>query len=279
MALTFIPQVWAARILTSLKKNLVMAQPGVVNRNYEGDIRQQGDRVNARSIGQPTIATYTKNVTSIDPETLTDTTTTLVIDQAKYFAFEVDDIDAAQTPGGELDEALTDATYGLRDLADQLIWGLYTEVAAGNQIGTVSVTTADLAYTQLRLLKQKLDEANVPMEGRWCAVPPWYHSLLLDNNKFLDASAYGNNQPIMNGEVGRALGMRILMSNNSPNTTGDDYAVLAGVPRAFSYAEQIVKVENYRPQDSFSDAVKGLHVYGAKTFYPDAVASLIASQT
>ena len=57
------------------------------------------------------------------------------------------------------------------------------------------------------------------------------------------------------------------------------WAVQAGHPSAIAYAEQIVKVETYRPDDSFSDAVKGLHVYGAKLIRPDAIATCIASET
>lgn len=279
MALTFIPEIWSAMMLESLKKNLVFAQPGVVNRDYEGEIKQQGDTVRIRSISRPTIATYTKGSTVIVPEQLTDVQRALLIDQAKYFAFEVDDIDQAQSPGGELEGGLQEGVYGLRDVADQIVAGLYTGAQAANQLGTVSVTTAALAYTQLRRLKVKLDEANVPLENRWTVVPSWYQGLLLEDDRFVRQDASGTTEGLRNGIVGRALGFDILMSNNAPFVTGDDYAVIAGHPKAISYAEQIVKVENYRPQDSFSDAIKGLHVYGAKLVRPDSIATVVASQT
>src|SRR5665811_2580045 len=94
MAITnFIPEIWSAQLLTSLKKSLVFAGPGVVNSNYEGEIQQSGDTVRIVSISRPTVATYTKNSTTITPETLTDAQRSLLIDQSKYFAFEVDDID------------------------------------------------------------------------------------------------------------------------------------------------------------------------------------------
>ena len=279
MALTFIPEVWSAQILTSLKKNLVYAQEGVVNRDYEGDITGQGDTVRIRSIGRPTIATYVKGSTSITPEQLTDAQRALYIDQAKYFAFEVDDIDAAQSTGGELDEGLTEAAYGLRDVADQYVASLYTGAQSANQLGTVSVTTAALAYTQLRKLSVKLDEANVPQEGRYVVVPPWYYGLLLEDDKFVRVDASGTAAGLRNGVVGQALGFDVMKSNNAPLVTGDDYAVIAGHRSAISYAEQIVKVETYRPEDSFSDAIKGLHVYGAKLVRPDAIATVIASVT
>ncbi len=279
MALNFIPQVWAAQILTSLKKNLVYAQLGVVNRNYEGEIKQKGDSVRIRSINRPTIATYTRNSTAITPENLTDAERTMLIDQSKYFAFEVDDIDAAQEANDSLTEATTEASYGLRDLADQLVAGLYSGAASANAIGTVSVTTAALAYTQIRKLKTKLDEANVPQEGRWVVVPPWYEGLLLEEDKFVRVDASGTSEGLRNGIIGRALGFNVMASNNAPLVTGDDYAVMAGHPSAISFAEQIVKVEKYRPESGFSDAVKGLHVYGAKLVRPTAIATVVASIT
>ena len=279
MAITFIPEIWSAMMLESLKKNLVFGQPSVVNRDYEGEIRNQGDTVRIRSISRPTISSYSKGSTTISPEQLTDTQRSLKIDQAKYFAFEVDDVDAAQSTGGEIENALMEAVYGLRDVADQFIAALYTGAVSANQLGTVSVTTAALAYTQLRKLKVKLDEANVPNEGRYAVVPPWYHGLLLEDDRFVRVDASGNDQALRNGIVGRALGMDVLLSNNAPFVTGDDYAVIAGHPKAIAFAEQINKVETYRPQDAFSDAVKGLYVYGAKLVRPDSIATVVASQT
>lgn len=279
MAISFIPSIYSSNMLDSLKKSLVYAQPGVVNRDYEGEITSQGDSVKIRSMGRPTIGTYVKNSTTITPETLTDAQRTLLIDQAKYFAFELDDIDAAQSTGGELDTSLVEATYGLRDVADQYVASLYTGAQSANQIGTVSVTTAALAYTQLRRLAVKLDEANVPQEGRYVVVPPWYYGLLLEDDKFVRVDASGTSEGLRNGVVGMALGFDVLKSNNAPLVTGDDYAVIAGHPSAISYAEQIVKVEAYRPEDSFSDAIKGLHVYGAKLTRPDSIATVVASIT
>ena len=279
MAISFIPEVWSAKMLVSLKKALVYGQPGVVNRDYEGEISGQGDTVRIRSISRPTIGTYTKNSTTITPETLTDAQRALYIDQSKYFAFELDDIDAAQSVGGELEGALQEAVYGLRDVADQYVAALYTGAQSANQIGTVSVTTGALAYTQLRKLKVKLDEANVPQEGRWAIVPPWYEGLLLEEDKFVRVDASGTSEGLRNGMIGRAVGFNVMASNNAPLVTGDDYAVMAGHPSAISFAEQIASIETYRPESAFSDAIKGLHVYGAKLVRPEAIATVIASIT
>jgi len=275
----FRPEVWSARLLVGVRTRLVYAQPGVVNRDYEGDIEEAGDTVRITSISDPTIGTYTANSTVITPEELTDAQRTLVVDQSKYFAFKVDDVDKRQAKGNVMPEAMSRAAYQLAKVTDSYVANLYTQAAAANQLGTVSVTTADLAYTQIRLLKLRMDEADIPEEGRYLVAPPWFFSLLLDNNKFLDASASGSTEPLRNGFIGRALGFNLAQSNQAPNPTGDDFVVQAGVPQAISYADQINKTEAYRPESSFSDAVKGLHLYGAKVIRPDHIATLLASKT
>lgn len=277
MAQSFIPEVWSAQILMSLKKAQVYAQPGVVNRNYEGEITAGGDTVRIRSISRPTISSYSKGGT-LTYEQLTDAQRALLIDQQKSFSFVVDDIDKAQN-GGALVEATDEAAYGLRDVADQYVAALYTGAQSANQLGTVSVTTGAIAYTQLVNLKVALDEANVPQENRYVVVPPWYEGLLLQEDKFVRADASGSTEGLRNGRIGRAAGFDVLASNNAPLVTGDDYAVQAGIPGAITYAEQIVEMEALRLQDTFGTGVRGLHVYGAKLVRPDAIATLIASQT
>lgn len=282
MAITnFIPEVWAAELLSSLKKALVYGGPGVANRNYEGEISDSGDTVKITSISRPTVGTYTKNSTTITPETLTDAQRSLLIDQSKYFAFEIDDIDMrqARNGGGLMSEAAAEAAYALADVADSFIAALYSGADAGNALGTVSVTTPALAVTQLINLGVKLDNANVPKQGRYVVVPPWFHGLLLGSDLFVRVDASGTSEGLRNGIVGRAFGFDILVSNNAPLVTGDDYAVMAGYPGAISFAEQIVKTEAYRPESSFSDALKGLHVYGAKLVRPSGIATVVASIT
>jgi N4-gp56 family major capsid protein len=275
----FIPEIWSAVLLDALETRLVYAQPGVVNRDYEGEIENAGDTVRITSIGDPTVADYVPNSTSITPEELTDAQRTLVIDQLKYFAFKVDDVDKRQAKGDVMSTAMRRAAYQLAKVADTFVANLYTGVVAANNLGTVSVTTGALAYTQIRKLKLALDEADITEEGRYLAAPPWYYSLLLEETKFLDASASGSTEALRNGSVGRVLGFDLLQTNQAPNPTGDDYVVQAGVAEAISFAAQINQTEAYRPESSFSDAVKGLSVYGAKLVRPDHIAVVTASQT
>ena len=276
---SFVPEVWSKSLLSSLKKSLVIAAPGVVNRDYEGEISDQGDAVRINSISRPTVASYVKGTTSITPEQLTTAQRSLVVDQAKYFAFEVDDVDARQAAGNVIPEAMAEAAYALADVADQYVEGLL-RAGAANSLSTVQIDGAADAYDLLLIpLKVELDEANVPTQGRYCLIPPWIHGRLLGDSRFIDMSASGMGDALSNGIVGWAAGFELRVSNNLPLITGDDYSVIAGHPSACSYAEQINKTEAYRPEDSFSDAVKGLHLYGAKVIRPDALAIATASKT
>jgi hypothetical protein len=277
---TFKPEVWSAVLLASLKKALVYGD--LVNSDYEGEITDYGDTVTVNSVSRPTIGTYVPNVTNVTPQQLQTAQRKLVVDQAKYFAFSVDDVDARQARGDLIPAALSEAAYGLADVADQFLAGLYTGVQAANNLGTIAVVTGTptSAYDNVLVpLKVALDNANVPTEGRWCVIPPWFHGRLLRDDRFIRADASGEASQAINGYVGKAAGFSLRMSNNTPFPGGDDNIVIAGVRSAISFAQQINKVEAYRPQTGFSDAVKGLQLYGAKLMRPDALAVCQASQT
>jgi N4-gp56 family major capsid protein len=275
----FIPEVWHADLLVALRKAQIFGQGGIINRDYEGDVAQYGDTVHIGSLTAPTISTYTRNTTTIDPQTLTTDDQTLLIDQSKYFAFEVDDVDARQVrdDGQLLTKAASDAAYGLSDTADVFLAGLMT-ANAGNVITAGDATTVDEAYKIVLALKLKLDKAKIPTTGRFLIIAPEFHALLLQDARFIDASKYGDGgATIKNGEVGRVLGFNVLVSLNTPAGTAATSPavsnfVVAGHGMATTFAEQINKVEAYRPQSSFSDAIKGLHVYGAKVVRPEALA-------
>lgn len=276
----FIPTIWSARILQALEKTLRYAQAGVVNRDYEGEIRQAGDTVKIQSIGDPTIFDYTKNTDMPAPETLTDATRSLVIDQAKAFNFQVDDVDKAQARGATaFSEAMRRAGYKIGDVADQYVAGLMA-AASTNTIGStatpIEVTSAN-AYDQLVKAKIKLDVANAPTEGRFAIVPSWFGAALALDSRFIGTNGYNGNTVLTNGEIGRAAGFTVIVSNNVPNTTATKYKIVAGVSGATTYAEQIDETVAYQPERRFGDAVKGLHLYGAKVIRPEELVVITAN--
>ena len=277
MAVTkFQPEVWSATLLSILEKSLVYAGAPCVNRNYEGDIANYGDTVHIVSVADPTISTYTKD-TDLTVQVLTDSEQLLTIDQAKAFAFEIDDIDMRQVRSGGalMTEAAQRAAFGLRDVTDQYVAGLMKAgVNASNALGAITVsTTATDAYDKVLVpLAQKLDEAHVPTEGRFVVVPPAFYAKLRLDGRFIKANESGRSA-LHNGDVGDAAGFQILTSNNAPAGATTGKMVIAGSNIATSFAEQISKVEAFRPQARFADALKGLHLYGGKVVRPEALVS------
>jgi hypothetical protein len=260
-----LPSIWSGRILQKLEKNLIFAQEGVVNRDYEGDIRADGDRVHVQAFNDLTVSAYTKNSTTLSYEQLTDTRVTLLIDQAFSFSFKIDDIDAAQMRPKLIDAAADRAAYQLAEQADGYLAGLYGGASTSAPDNTIETSqfTATNVYQKLVDLTVLMDQVNLPAENRFVVVPPWVKGLLLQNSTFVTASAP---EVVLNGQIGQIAGLNVLVSNNI-KTTGSAPVVshmIAGHPSAWTYAEQITNLEGLRLEGSFADAVRGLHLYGAK---------------
>ena len=286
----FVPSVWAADILRALQTLLVYANPAIINSDYEGDIASVGDSVRINMVGDVTVKDYTKGSDIDSPEDLTDAQLTLLIDQAKYFNFAVDDIDKRQAQNGLREEAAMRAAYGLRKALDSFVASQYTDIDTGNFVGSTGSAITGFssdskkAYKQLTVLKQKLDDTDTPEEGRWVVVPTWFEGYLLNDDRVISYGTPENRTAMKegfkagdNGLIGRAAGFDVYRSTLVPNSSSTEYKVIAGHRSAWSKAEQILETEAYRPEKRFADALKGLHVYGAKVVRPSNLACLVAT--
>ena len=280
MAVTsFIPELWNARLLFALEKNHVATN--LVNRNYEGEIKNAGDTVHINTLGAVSVRTYAQG-TDLTYDALATTDQQLEIDQQKYLAFALDDVDKAQAAGDIMDTAMGRAAYSLADVSDAFLLG---KIAAGgasaNYVGSsgspVALTKSNI-YENIVALRTKLDKQNVPTQGRTLVVPPEAYALLLQDERFTKVDATAESA-IVNGLVGRVAGFDIYESNNVVKSADATpvYTITAQIADATTYAEQIIKTEALRPEASFSDAVRGLHVYGAKVTRPEAIATLFAT--
>ena len=275
MAVTsFIPEIWNARLLNALRNDLVYTN--LFNRNYEGGIRQAGDTVHINTITDITIKDYTRNTDIDNPEQLTTADQTLVVDQAKYYNFYLNDVDKAQAMPGLIDAAMASASHGLAESVDKYLAGLLAAASGTITTGLGSTSTpltvtASSAYELLVDMKTAMDKANVPKLGRKVVLPPEFEGFMLKDARFADNGGKGENR-LENGAVARAAGFDIYISNNVPNTSGAKYKVIASTQESNTYAEQLVKTEAYRREKGFDDGVKGLLVYGAKIIRPAAVA-------
>jgi len=276
MTLTnFISEVWSKKLLKVFNKTVVMGN--LVNRDFEGDIQSAGDVVHVRTFGDVTINDYTRDMT-IAFQSLTDPMVDLTIDQQKYFAFKVDDMDKAQADINILEGYAARAAIAIRDVVDSRLIGHYADVDAGNVIGTdlspITLTSSNI-YSYITQLGETLDNDNIPSEGRNLVITPKFKTMLLQSTEFTRATSLGDNV-IQNGYIGNVAGFAVHVTTNNPAVSGV-VNLLAFTPDYISFASQVSKVETVRPYNMFADAVKGLYLYGSKVMLPKAGAVLKAS--
>lgn len=277
---SFIPELWDAAIKEPYQKSLIFGQPTVASNAWMGQISNVGDTVHISAIGAPTIRKYERG-TALVTEDVNVSTTTLNIDQGSYFSFNVNDVDKVQAAGDFQGPATNSAGIALRDAADKYLAGVLTGgVLTANKIGKVDVisddpsrlTTGDSAFQVLVQLATKLNLQSVPTAGRYVIVGAATYAALLMDPRFTRVDASGSEDGLRNGIVGRAIGFDVLVSNNIPTKAGAE-TIVAGVPDAFAFADQIVETEALRSQTDFGDIVRGLNVYGAAVTRPEGLAS------
>lgn len=272
----FIPEIWSGQLLVNLKNDLVFGNPLVANRNYEGEVSRFGDTVRINSIGAVTVSSYTKNTPHAAPEVLSDSQMVMVIDQAKMFNFQIDDVDRAQQNPKLMGAAMREASFALANDADTFLGNLInTGTPAGNTLADVAfdATFADY-YEAFVDLSVKLDENNAPSAGRWAVVRPSILGVLRKDPRFVSFGTEANRAVAAGAAVGTIAGFDILVSNKVPNGDGGNPQVLSGHNMAVTYADQIESLEAYRPELRFADAMKGLHVYGGKVIRPELLAKV-----
>lgn len=270
----FIPQVWSQKLNTMLEKNCVMMQ--CVNRNYEGDIKNQGDKVKIITPANVTISTVGSE--NISYSELSPSSMDLTIDQKKYFAFKINDVAQAQANQDIMTAHLESAKHAIEEVQDSFLLGMHSEVDTENTVGTEEqAITLDKAtiYSQFVELALKLKNANALNGNKtpWVVINPTIESYLLQSTEFINAHNVAD-ETIREGAIGRIAGMDVLVSTNLTATSGLFY-VLAGTNDAITFASQLAKIESLRDKDSFADLVRGLYLYGAKAVQPKALAKMI----
>ena len=269
----FIPEIWIASIFQALEASLVVGSGLVVNRDYEGEIQRAGDTVRIPTVVDPTTAPYDPTVGFTgDPAEPVAGSLTFEIEKAQSFRFRVEDITRVQSLiGGQLmDHGTMRAGRKLAEVADSYVAAkLVAAVPSGNRLIDLDLAgTVDALYKQLVQVKVELDKTNTPLDGRYMIISPDLHGLLLQDPRFIDASQFASSEPIRNGLVGRILGFNLVSCNVMPT----DVHIIAGHQIATTYADQLTEIEYYRPEKFFADAVRGLHVYGAKVMRPEHLA-------
>jgi N4-gp56 family major capsid protein len=272
----FVPEVWSQKLNQMLEKNCVMLQ--CVNRNWEGEIKNQGDTVKIITPAKVSVSTLTSdNITYSD---LAPTSQDLVIDQKKFFAFKIDDVSKVQANADIMEAHLSNAGKAIEEVQDSFLLGLHTDVLVDNTVGsedspiTLSKTTIYEQFVKLSLRLKNSDAVHAGVKP-WVVINPDIEAYLLQSPEFISAYNVAD-ETLREGSIGRIAGMDVLVSTNLTEVDGK-YYVLAGTNDAITFASQLSKIESLRDKDSFSDLVRGLYLYGAKTIEPKALAKMVIS--
>ena len=271
MAITnFIPTVWSENLHKALERKYV----GIANcnREFEGDIKNLGSVVKICGVGNVLVSDYTKNTDMSSPQTLDDTVKELKINKAKYFNFQIDDIDRAQSTPKLMDAAMSVAAEALAAEADRYIYSVcsFAEITDIHTISTPE-KLLDFFIENLEFVFKNgaIDAGNVVIE-----VSPYIATQLFKAKANL---LKDNTDMLETGCIGNIAGCKVFVSNNLPtseNESSISTICFIRTTRAVAFAEQISEIEAYRPENRFADAVKGLHLYGATIVYPGECAAL-----
>ncbi len=253
MAVTnFIQQIWSKKIQDDLELKCKLVDNCL--REYEGDCKY-AQSVKILGVGEPTIGDY-DNTKDINIEEMSDRGQVLTIDQAKYFAFYVDDVDKAQSVPGLKEKYQEKAVHGLAVARDTYVANLIK--------GAANATTAD--DNTREAVKEAIDgaivalrERNFDEEGVIEITPAVYNVF---KNELITLST-DNPEYIKKGIVGVYDDFKVIMSNNMAKDSTYAYCCVRG-KKAIAFAGQINEVEALRAEKRFKDIVRGLDTFGAK---------------
>jgi hypothetical protein len=301
----FTPEIFSQKVLKFFRRASVAED--ITNTDYAGEIENFGDTV--RIIKEPTItvSAYSRG-SVVNPQDLADDQTTMVVDQANAFAFKIDDIEERQSHVNFEALATSSGAYSLKRKYDfnvlqaiangaglagaddaSLAGGLLnTNTALGTAGTPIAVHTApDNAVNLMLEMAKELDEQSVPEENRWfVASPAFYSKLFSAGAKFAEVQVTGDGtSPLRNGLVmqGQIAGFNCYKSTalvaggtdaisiSGVTAAAGEAVVLAGHMSAVATASHIAKTEVVRSTETFSDIVRGLHVFGRKVLRPEAL--------
>ncbi len=252
MAVTnFIQTIWSKNIQDNLELKCKLVDN--CTREYEGDCKY-ARTVKILGVGEPTIGVY--DGSDINIEEMSDTSQLLDIDQQRYFAFYVDDVNEAQSVPGLKEKYQAKAVHGLAVERDTYVANLIK--------GAANSTTA--TALEQEAVKKAIDagivalrERNFDEEGVIEISPAVYNVF---KNCLITLST-DNPEYIKKGKVGVYDDFDVIMSNNMAKDSTHVYCDIRG-KQAIAFAGQINEVEALRAEKKFKDIIRGLDTFGSK---------------
>jgi hypothetical protein len=296
----YTPEIFSQNMLIKFYLTTVFGE--ISNTDYEGEIKQKGDKVIIRTVPDVTIRDYVKGQDLVY-ESPVAAEVELEIDKAKYYATRIDKIDQLQNDINLMDKWSDDAGKRLAISIDtDILSNFYTGASAsntGNTAGAVSAaynlgstgtpialhtgatSTNDVnVIDALMFAEAALSEQNVPEDSeRWIVLPTWA-CMLLQTSELRRADGLGSpsNQDVLrNGKLGRIGQFTIYRSNNLPKS-GSNTIIPFGHKSGLTFASQLTDTETLPHPTSFGKLMRGLQVFGYKVIKPESLGYMVANK-
>jgi hypothetical protein len=243
---TFIPTIWSSKL--NVKFYTASTFADICNRNWEGDIKNIGDKVIINNIPTLTISDYVVGG-NLTYQTPTPNVVEMALDRAKYFGFNVNDVLEYQAKPNLMDMFSNDAAEQMRIVIDSTcIYRSFNEGSSANRGSTAGVKS--LAYnlgteadpivlnategdasnilTKILQMAAVLDEQNVPDSGRWLLLPPRFRTLLM-GTRLAQANTMGDDRSMVrNGMIGMIDRFKVYVTNNLPTAAANGTVWISG---------------------------------------------------
>jgi N4-gp56 family major capsid protein len=238
-AANFIPEIWSDEVVATYKKNLVLA-------NLIKKISFKGKKGDTLHIPKPGRGSANAKAASTQVTLNTDTATDIPVSINQHWEYSIliEDIVEAQALASMRQFYTDDAGYALARQVDSTLIQLGRGVQGGSGTSAYSAgfsgtdgTTAYVAGTNtglgaltdaaIRRSIQRLDDNDVPMDGRFLIVPPSSRNTLMGIARFTEQAfvgEQGSGNTIRNGEIGNVYGVPVFVTNNADTTSGSTAA-------------------------------------------------------
>ena len=298
----FIPEIWSGKLIEKFYASTVLA--AISNTDYEGEIKNQGDKVHIRTKPTITISDYQADM-ALALQRPSGSIIDLLIDKGKYFNTILDDVMDVQSDLNMLSMWSDDAAEQMKITIDSsVLLGMKDQAVAtdnrGAAAGKIShvinlgvTSTGPLAVVArsptagkveivdaILRLGQTLDEQNIPETGRWVVLPTWA-ATLIKMSELREAYLTGDSQSILrNGRIGMVDRFTLYTSNLLPSGTAaglvaGEYLMYGGHAHGLTFASQMTRMETLRSEMTFGTIMRGLQVFGYKVLDGTALAQAV----
>lgn len=204
---------WAPMFMDELRESLLLG--ALVNKQYQGDIKQEGDTVYVSQINAPVgqLRTVGTDADIFDSELLSTSRISIVANKRATAAFEMADLVDLQSQLGSQQSAIREAL--LFSVSKQINDYLFTLVSPSTSSPDHELNSVtDMNAAQLAAIRLLAAQAKWKKDGWWALVDPSYYSDIL-NATTLTSADYVPDAPIVGGQVVRPrFGFNILEDNS-----------------------------------------------------------------